>query len=203
VSGPTLEQVADAAKPPQAGPRLTMALLALLLALLVLAAVVAVLFLGVLVAIAVVAAAIAVGAWLVREALRQRRNEEIARALDLSKLTPDAVLGADIPADFRLTEPGAPPPTTPPPPDPVPATRFRQELAGFVGLLAAQVPPAPPRAAIDIATARAKTITAITPVVACPRMAAVRVAIGGKPLVAYTRDIFVRRLADTTGASFP
>jgi hypothetical protein len=198
VSGPTVEQVADAAKPPKGWLRLTIALLAVLLALLVLLAVLAVLLLGVLAAIAVVVAAIAVGAWLVREALRQRRNEEIARALDLSKLTPDAVLGTAIPEDFRITEPGAPPPTTPPPPDPIPATRFRQELAGFAGLLAAQVPPAPPRAAINIASAREKTITAITPVVAFPRMAAARVAIGGKPLVAYTRDIFVRRLADTT-----
>ncbi|MGL4967679.1 MAG: hypothetical protein ACRC67_41065 [Inquilinus sp.] len=196
VAGPTLEQIGETATP--AGIRLTLARLILLLALLALIVVLAFVFLGVVAAIAIAVAAIAAAAWLVREFLRQRREADVAQALNVARLTPAAVNAVDIPDDFRITEPGAPPPTTPPPPDPVPAARFQQELASFAGLLAAEVPPAPPRAAVDIANARAKTITAITPIVAFPRMATARIAIGGRPLVAYSRDVFVRRLADTT-----
>ena len=198
VAGPTLEQVGEAASPPSSGIRLTIGLILLLLALLLLLVVLAFVYLGALAGAAVTVIAIAAAAWLIREALRERGQAGIAAALDIAKLTPAAVNDAVIPDGFRITEPGTPEGTTAPPPDPVPAARFRQELARFAGLLAAEVPPALPRVSIDIGNARTKTVTAITPLIAFPRMAAARIAIGGRPLVAYSRDIFVRRLADTT-----
>ena len=129
VAGPMLEQVGEAASPPSSGIRLTIGLILLLLALLLLLVVLAFVYLGALAGAAVTVIAIAAAAWLIREALRERGQAGIAAALDIAKLTPAAVNDAVIPDGFRITEPGTPEGTTAPPPDPVPAARFRQELA--------------------------------------------------------------------------
>jgi hypothetical protein len=196
VAGPTLEQVGQAATPPASGVRLSWSLLLLLLGLLLLVVILAFAFVGAIAGAAFAVVAVAAAAWLVREALRQQREAETAATLDLAKLTPAGVQAAVVPSDFHITEPGAAPPANPPP-DPVPVSRFQQELASFASLLATAAPPPPARGAINIANAHSKTIAAITPVAAFPRMAAARIAIGGKPLVSYAHDVFVRRLADT------
>jgi hypothetical protein len=198
VAGPTLEQVDNAAAPPADTSSSTRVWSWTLVALLILLAILALLFLGAAAALAVLAAAIAAAAWLLSTTASQPSNAEIAAALDIANLSAVAVGTATIPPDFNVTEPGAPPPATPPPADLAMAGRFRQELASFAGMLEKRVPLKQPRAGIDVRDARQKVITAITPVAAFPRMAAARIAIGHGSLLAYTRNVFVRKLSDTT-----
>jgi hypothetical protein len=191
VSGPTLDQIADAVdahhRLEDRFVRWSWPLIALLLALAVLA-LVALGAAGLLARGGAAAASLAAGAVGVFLAARSARARRAARSkLRLATLTPDAVPG-EASAGFALSAPGA---TAASAPDPVAARDFGAALRDFSGLLAARAAPEPERPRFDEQNAHAKVMAAVAPAAAYPRRAASLVRVGDRSIVEYVRETYV------------
>jgi hypothetical protein len=187
VSGPTLEQVADAVDDGESGAiwltrwGLWIVVALVVLALLAFFAIGGVL--GVLLGVALVAGAVAV----YRQMTRARPRATSAANLHLESLSSSAI-PANPPAEFAWSSPGTTLPVTPMPA--AAAAEFGVALKRLAGFIEARPPLAKPAPRFDMANARAKVINALTPAVSFPRRAAAVIRIGDRSILEYAHEVY-------------